>query len=270
VTRLLLVDDALEVAQIVQYLARRCGQQVDWQTDVPSAWDRLHDPAAPRPDLILIDVNLPGVCGLELYRRLQAEDGEQAPPPASVAGPGPPGQPVQGLPASPAPPAALFIQWSLTELIVEGLRAGIDFLVPKDLLGQPDNWRPRIDEVLELAAHPPTLPARGPVLTLAALQSFLRHPMLRRLGDDLVVALFERATRRALGESPIGKPSMIDLWTTSANLIQSIAPLAGSHPAFLADLVPALLYQVEGLLGKSDSAPLRQLLAALPGTAGTG
>jgi CheY-like chemotaxis protein len=128
------VDDAPEIARIVQHMARRAGQEVVCRGDVPGAWDYLHGAAAEGPpDLVLLDVNLPGASGLELARRVRAGGGA----PARL-------------------PLALFIQASLTGPIADGLRAGIDFVVPKDLLGRPEEWKARTEEVVDLAANPPS------------------------------------------------------------------------------------------------------------------
>jgi CheY-like chemotaxis protein len=76
--RLLLVDDAPEIARVVQHLARRAGQDLVCRADVPSAWEYLHAVDTPRPDLVLLDVNLPGASGIDLFRRMQSEGGELA------------------------------------------------------------------------------------------------------------------------------------------------------------------------------------------------
>src|SRR5205807_1039944 len=163
--------------------------------DVPAAWDYLHADGMPRPDLILLDVHLPGASGLDLFRRLRQELGAPAP-----AGP------LASL------PVALFVSWSVSDSIAEGLAEGIDFVVSKDLLARPEGWKERIEEVLDLAAHPPLwenpkfeirnpkdiqLQAHYPT-SLASdfgfrISDFLRHPSLRRLGDEVIQALWARS-----------------------------------------------------------------------------
>jgi CheY-like chemotaxis protein len=238
---LLLVDDAPDVSRVVQHLARRSGQELVCRGDVPSAWDHLHS-GAPLPDLILLDMNLPGLRGLELYRRLRDEGGERA-----------------------RLPVALFGQWSLPDVIVEGLEAGIDFLAAKDLLSRPDCWKGRIDEILTLAAHPPTFgqasepgaPALGREL-LARLLAGLREA-LRPLGLEVMQAVWQRALRRVTGGSRVPD---VDVWISPATLTQILSPLADARPGFAADLVLALGHQVECLLGKADSQPFRAAVAA--------
>ena len=70
--RLLLVDDAPEIALIVRRYCHRAGIAVDARADPAAARDAL---AAARqlPDLLLLDVNLPGESGVELCRRLKGE-----------------------------------------------------------------------------------------------------------------------------------------------------------------------------------------------------
>ena len=171
---LLLVDDAPEIARLVQLLARRAGQEVVCRGDVSSAWDELHA-GSPLPDLILLDVNLPGASGLELYRRLLREGGERA-----------------------RLPLALFTQWSLPTVIAEGIESGIDFLAAKELLAQPDGWKERMEEILALAAQPPVLgataggDARRLTRVLTGLNEALRQPALRRLGQEVMQAVWRR------------------------------------------------------------------------------
>lgn len=241
---LLLVDDAPEIARLVQLLARRAGQEVVCRGDVPSAWNELHD-GSPLPDLILLDVNLPGASGLELYRRLLREGGERA-----------------------RLPVALFTQWSLPTVIAEGINSGIDFLAAKELLAQPDGWKERIEEILALAAQPPILGGAREgggraalAQVLAGLHGALRQPALRRLGQEVMQAVWRRALRRAAGAADTPD---VDIWMSAAKLTQTLTPLADSRPGFAADLPLALAYQAECLLGRADSEPLRTALAAGP------
>lgn len=240
--RLLLVDDAPDVARLVQHLARRSGQEVTCRGDVPSAWDYLHGDGL-LPDLILLDVNLPGQNGLELYRQLLDEGGEFA-----------------------RIPVALFAQWSLPDIIAEGLEAGIDFVAAKDLLARPDDWKVRIEEILALAAQPPLFEHAGKPAALAPGGDLLSRALsglreaLRRLGLEVMQVVWRRALRRAGG---IRVPD-VDVWMSPAKLTQTLAPLTAARPAFFTDLVLALGYQIECLLGRADSEPFRAALARGP------
>jgi hypothetical protein len=166
-------------------------------------------------------------------------------------------------------PAALFVTWSVPGLIAEGLAAGVDFVVAKDLLSRPDGWKERIEEVLDLAAHPPVLTSAAEnaeaagASPLPVVSQALRHPSLQRLGDEVVCALWARSLRRALaGDEHFPAPSDVDVWGSAAKLTQTLAPLTACRPTFLADLVNCLSYQAACLLGKAASEPLRLPLAA--------
>ena len=70
--RLLLVDDDPELGLIVGVLARKAGQALSCRPDVESAWAAL---AESRPELVLLDLELPGASGLDLLRRARADAG---------------------------------------------------------------------------------------------------------------------------------------------------------------------------------------------------
>ena len=70
--RLLLVDDDPELGLIVGVLARKAGQALSCRPDVESAWAAL---AESRPDLVLLDLELPGASGLDLLRRVRGDAG---------------------------------------------------------------------------------------------------------------------------------------------------------------------------------------------------
>ncbi|WP_251095971.1 response regulator transcription factor [Streptomyces sp. Caat 7-52] len=67
--RILVVDDDATVAEIVAGYLGRAGYTVDRADDGPSALARA---AAGRPDLVVLDLMLPGMDGLEVCRRLRA------------------------------------------------------------------------------------------------------------------------------------------------------------------------------------------------------
>ncbi|MFF3956733.1 response regulator transcription factor [Streptomyces sp. NPDC001890] len=68
--RVLVVDDDPTVAEVVTGYLRRAGHSVDHAADGPAALDSAarHD-----PDLVVLDLMLPGIDGLEVCRRLRAE-----------------------------------------------------------------------------------------------------------------------------------------------------------------------------------------------------
>ena len=119
--RLLLVEDGLEVALLVERLGRRMGLDVLHRVDVASAWVCLREAL---PDLILLDLNLPRERGEVLCRRVRA-----TPEIAGLL-------------------IALFVHWSCPEDIISGLEAGADYVVVKDSLTRPAAWQDRLGEIL--------------------------------------------------------------------------------------------------------------------------
>lgn len=69
-THLLLVDDDLEVLALLQKFLAQHGYSVDIATDGASLWTAIE---RRKPDLIILDVMLPGDSGLVLCQRLRAE-----------------------------------------------------------------------------------------------------------------------------------------------------------------------------------------------------
>jgi CheY-like chemotaxis protein len=119
---LLLVDDMAEIALIVQRLARPLGYQVLHCRRAEEAWEQLRQV---RPDLLILDLNLPGMSGRELCRRLR-----QDPPLAGLR--------VAYLSSGP----------ELEALAAEPDRGGADYLLSKDLLARPEAWQGRLQEIL--------------------------------------------------------------------------------------------------------------------------
>jgi CheY-like chemotaxis protein len=68
--RVLVVDDNETNLKLVAYLVRAHGYEVHTATNADAA---LAEIAAHRPRLILMDLQLPGIDGLELTRRLKAD-----------------------------------------------------------------------------------------------------------------------------------------------------------------------------------------------------
>ncbi|MEV5800410.1 response regulator transcription factor [Streptomyces collinus] len=66
--RVLVVDDDPTVAEVVAGYLDRAGYTVDRAADGPAALERA---AAHRPDLVVLDLMLPGMDGLEVCRRLR-------------------------------------------------------------------------------------------------------------------------------------------------------------------------------------------------------
>jgi CheY-like chemotaxis protein len=68
--RVLIVDDNPTNLKLVAYLVKANGYEVDTAGDADAAVAAI---AANRPRVILMDLQLPGVDGLELTRRLKAD-----------------------------------------------------------------------------------------------------------------------------------------------------------------------------------------------------
>lgn len=68
--RILIVDDNATNLKLVAYLMKASGYTVDTALDAESAIEAIRHH---RPDVILMDIQLPGIDGLELTRRLKAD-----------------------------------------------------------------------------------------------------------------------------------------------------------------------------------------------------
>jgi CheY-like chemotaxis protein len=238
--RLLLVEDAPDVALVVGHLGRRLGLEVLHRPDVASAWDCARDAA---PDLILLDLNLGGERGEELCRRLRT-----APETARV-------------------PIALFIHLACAEDVVSGLEAGADYLVAKDLLARPDQWQARVREILaardglggavSLSCQRNDLLPRVSPESVAALNRALRHPLLRLLGSDVMRLVLRRA---AGGDGA--------RWLEADSLALNAGRVASAPPGAVGAFAAAVTEQLQRLLGGAAAPAYEALAAALDDRAG--
>jgi CheY-like chemotaxis protein len=268
---LVLVEDSPEITFIVRRYAKPLDHDLATFADAASAWEFLdgmrnaecgmrneEPPPTPTPPsaldvphsalpvLVLLDVNLPGgQTGLDLCRWLRATPH------------------LAGL------PVALFGSWERPEDILAGLRAGIDFLVSKDLLIHPDLWSERLREILAPAdsrrealslSWPETL---TPEQVLAALNAALRRPTLQQMvGPDVLPGLLERALRSAARTAGLPGDALRDaLSPGSLTIDPAWARRPDARPA-VAALPRALLEAVWCLLGTAASAPFRDVLRA--------
>ena len=228
---LLLVDDAPDLGAVVRSLGRRCGCEVACRPDAASAWEYLQ---TARPDLVLLDVGLPGESGLELCRRLRAT------------------------PALADLRLALFSHWGLPADVAAGLDAGADFLFSKDLVCQPDEWRRRLFEAL--AWHRGRRTASSPWPTpdwVARTNQALAHPSLRRAGPEVVRVLLRRALREAFPPD-VGA----DAWLAPGGAAldaSRVPPLPAEVAGALVDALADLAWR---LLGADDSGAFRGALTA--------
>jgi CheY-like chemotaxis protein len=71
----LIVDDNATNLKLVAYLVKAQGYDVDTASDAASAIAAI---AARRPDVILMDLQLPGIDGLELTRQIKSDPATRA------------------------------------------------------------------------------------------------------------------------------------------------------------------------------------------------
>lgn len=67
--RILIVDDEPNIVLSLEFLMKKAGHVVESVTDGATALERLDGPP---PDLVILDVMLPGIDGFELLRRMRA------------------------------------------------------------------------------------------------------------------------------------------------------------------------------------------------------
>lgn len=71
---LLVEDDEIDVITVKRALNElHVTNQIDVAADGEEAWKRLHDPLRDPPCLILLDLNMPRMTGLELLRQVKEE-----------------------------------------------------------------------------------------------------------------------------------------------------------------------------------------------------
>jgi DNA-binding response OmpR family regulator len=239
--QLLVVDDAPEMGFIVERLGRRAGCQVAIRPDVATAWDYL---AEARPDLLIVDVNLPGENGLVLCRR------------------------VRSTPHLARLPIALFSLWDRPGDIAAGLESGSDYVLSKSLLCQPEQWQLRLHELFKCADSQPyarslswTGSEGGTSATawIEALNQVLLYQAQRQLGLDVALVLVRRAAARSAPDLPPGA-----LLPDGLGLDPGLARRADSSEMVLAFAI-SLANQVWCVLGSIDGGPLlRSLAQAVP------
>ncbi|HET91972.1 MAG TPA: response regulator [Chloroflexi bacterium] len=74
--RILIVDDSTSVVEALSRILTGRGYQVESCSDGESGWDRLLAGVENRtlPDLLMLDINMPGIDGLTLLRRLRDDE----------------------------------------------------------------------------------------------------------------------------------------------------------------------------------------------------
>ncbi|MEE8391888.1 MAG: response regulator [Anaerolineae bacterium] len=75
--RILIIDDSTAVVEALTKILSGEGYGVESCSDGESGWNRLvagAEQRAPMPDLLLLDLNMPGIDGLALLRRMRADE----------------------------------------------------------------------------------------------------------------------------------------------------------------------------------------------------
>ncbi|WP_242427160.1 MULTISPECIES: response regulator transcription factor [unclassified Streptomyces] len=159
--RVLVVDDDPTVSEVVAGYLGRAGFVVRLAADGPAALRAAEDA---RPDLVVLDLMLPGMDGLEVCRRLRArEDG---------------GRPV---------PVIMLTARGDEDDRILGLEVGADDYVTKPF--SPRELVLRVRSVLRRASAP--APAGGPHLTAAGLSLDPRARRVTKNGTELALTLRE-------------------------------------------------------------------------------
>jgi two-component system response regulator ResD len=70
----LVVDDEATIAEVVSRYLERAGYDVRTVGDGPGALEQIHDSS---PDLVVLDLMLPGIDGLEVMRRIRDRDADR-------------------------------------------------------------------------------------------------------------------------------------------------------------------------------------------------
>ena len=235
---LLLVDDSPEICLIVERCASRAGQEVRSCANVASAWELL---SQTRPDLLILDLNLPGEDGLVLCRKVR-----QSPKLRELK-------------------IALFSNWDRSADIVAGLAEGVDYVLSKELLCQPQEWQARLHELLQdsdsraVGLSLSLKQARRPDVTAVTcaeiINQALRLPALRSLDREVMKALFARAKRRSEWE-------LREDWLLPDGRGLRPERMGANQTEQLFGFALALKEQIWCVLGTAGSAPFAAALAA--------
>jgi DNA-binding response OmpR family regulator len=237
-----LVDDSQELGLIVASLGKRAGWEVVCSIDAPRAWASLQ---MQFPDLLLLDINLPGISGLDLCQKIRAT------------------------PSMTTVPIALFCHWGMSQDIATGLERGADYWISKDLVVSPWAWEARVTEILEHCNGQGPMHSLGYAQTLAQSQPSadwivtinraLGLGSIRQLGFEVVRFLLRQAVRQA---ATLEGDLDSEAWLSPEGVTleaERIPSWVGSKA--VKAMVLSLTQQVWRLLGTEGSRAFRNLLA---------
>jgi len=230
--RILIVDDELAARSALAILLRREGFEVCEASDGPSA---LAACASFRPDLVLLDIMMPGISGFEVCRSIKAR------------------------PETRLTPVVLITGLSATEDRIQGINAGAD-----DLLSKPidiNELLARVRSLVRLKLFTDELEHAESVLFSLARSIEARDPytsghcerladMSARLGEKLKLPEDQiRALRRAGIVHDIGKVAVPDA------ILLKHGPLSPEE---------TLIMRKHPIVGETICAPLRTFRLVLP------
>jgi len=99
---ILVVEDSSDISRLVRHILTQAGYEVIIAENGPDGWDAFE---TTHPDLVLLDVNLPGIDGIELCRRMKR--------------------------TSPSIPVIILTVQAETEAVQRGIRAGANTYLAK-------------------------------------------------------------------------------------------------------------------------------------------
>jgi two-component system response regulator ResD len=162
---ILVVDDEATITEVVSRYLRRAGYRAETAADGAQA---VAVAADARPDLVVLDLMLPRIGGLEVMRRLREQD--------------------RGTGAAPIPIILLTARGEETDRIT-GLRLGADDYVVKPF--SPAELVARIDTVLRRVDRPPVESAPPIEIGEIVVDPMARRVLINGVEASLTVREFE-------------------------------------------------------------------------------
>jgi len=181
--QIVLVDDEPSVGAIFDRLFPGPDYRVRFFQEAVPALEQVQ--ADPAPDLVVLDVNMPGLNGFEVCRRLKAD------------------------PKTRDVPVAMFTEWDRVIDIATGLEAGADFFFSKEL--DPDDLVYRVTDIFGDGSNRPVgLSAEQltsqPADIFSALEEafndMVERTVLKTFGRQATQLVFGRAVQHVRRKHP--------------------------------------------------------------------